>query len=221
MQKTIFLLLFIFLTACHASPDERYQQALTESVSAPLPESLVCLKQTDTRVKWDADKVLLVTWHNVPDVYQSGATLRLQKEMVWAVSLGELEQKYPTQSPENNLLRLTQLFGMPPNHTGHFFSVFSVEPEKVLRPAYAWQPDIQRVSVSFDETTPVAYRKWFDENEQKSQGRYPWTRLGYTYDWGSEDKTKYGLSEFVIPYRTVVHVHETYSNEDFIKYLQK
>ncbi|MBF0495604.1 MAG: hypothetical protein HQK58_03355 [Deltaproteobacteria bacterium] len=59
-------------------------------------------------------------------------------------------------------------------------------------------------------TTSVPYKKWYinraqtcyvngsviDENNPATWG-YPWTRLGYTYDWGNAEN-HVGLSEFVI-----------------------
>ncbi len=59
-------------------------------------------------------------------------------------------------------------------------------------------------------STAVPYKTWFiqraqtvyvngpylDENDPNTWG-YPWTRLGYTYDWGNP-KNPVGLSEFVL-----------------------
>ena len=42
---------------------------------------------------------------------------------------------------------------------------------------------------------------------------YPWTGLGYTYDWGSEDGM--GLSEFVVPAGTNVVFHKKMSVEEY------
>ena len=48
------------------------------------------------------------------------------------------------------------------------------------------------------------YRRWFDHQALIAYGRqdgYPWTRIGYTYDWGNaqpdDSRSKYGVSEFV------------------------
>jgi hypothetical protein len=46
--------------------------------------------------------------------------------------------------------------------------------------------------------------------------RYPWTRLGYTYDWGSSI-TEIGLSEFVIKKNSQIIVHEVYDNESYFE----
>lgn len=44
---------------------------------------------------------------------------------------------------------------------------------------------------------------------------YPWTGLGYTYDWGSEDG--YGLSEFVVPEGTLVAFGQKKTLDDYCK----
>lgn len=67
------------------------------------------------------------------------------------------------------------------------------------------------------------YRRWFDHQALIAYGRsdgYPWTRIGYTYDWGNaqpdDSRSKYGVSEFMIPLGTRVEVAFTLSVDDFI-----
>ena len=61
------------------------------------------------------------------------------------------------------------------------------------------------MTVSFGETVDPEFRAWFEENEAASYGAdgYPWTRLGYTYDW-ADNGTEYGLTEFLVPSGTEV-----------------
>ncbi|MBU6351343.1 MAG: hypothetical protein KGS73_14490 [Chloroflexi bacterium] len=42
--------------------------------------------------------------------------------------------------------------------------------------------------------------------------RYPWTRLGYTYDW-SNSASEVGLSEFVVAAGSTVAVEPVVENE--------
>ena len=68
-----------------------------------------------------------------------------------------------------------------------------------------------------------AYREWFEENEISSysaEDPYPWTRLGYTYDW-AEGETDYGLTEFIILKDSVVEVEWTMTTEEFIAWLAR
>jgi hypothetical protein len=54
----------------------------------------------------------------------------------------------------------------------------------------------------------AAYRACYEDQEQKryhpdSGKPYPWTRLGYTFDWGNPD-SRVGLSEFIVMAGTAV-----------------
>jgi len=60
--------------------------------------------------------------------------------------------------------------------------------------------------IEYGTSDPVKYKDWFIDNAQNIYNRsgddvskwgFPWTRLGYTYDWGNPDD-HVGLSEFRI-----------------------
>ena len=50
-----------------------------------------------------------------------------------------------------------------------------------------------------DDDFDAMFETWFENNTASSYstGAYPWTRLGYTYDW-ADNGTAYGLSEVII-----------------------
>ncbi|MEZ4436423.1 MAG: hypothetical protein R3F65_28825 [bacterium] len=51
------------------------------------------------------------------------------------------------------------------------------------------------------------HRMWVEALTEESYGEgYPWTRLGYTYDWDPAAGSVVGLSEFVIRPGSVVGV---------------
>lgn len=50
-----------------------------------------------------------------------------------------------------------------------------------------------------------------------SWGQYPWTRLGYTYDWGAEDE--YGLTEFLVLKNSTIEVEFTKTIDEFFDWL--
>lgn len=45
---------------------------------------------------------------------------------------------------------------------------------------------------------------------------YPWTRLGYTYDWGNP-RADMGLSEFVIKKGAEIAINSVYTTEDYCR----
>lgn len=222
IQTAVWLCLCICMGCSAPSHDILYQQAVRDAaqVSADKVYPLVCMDKKDPQMQWIGDQAVLVIWHNVPHIYPEDQEIQIQTQVIWAVSLKELQNKYNREKPSNCHERLCQLFGLPKDHAYDYFSVISVDPKNVKRPAYTWQPDRQTVFVTFDETANESYRAWFRENEIKSmQGKgYPWTRLGYTYDWANNG-SRYGLTEFIIQKGALVHVLKTYTNQEFFEYL--
>ncbi len=65
------------------------------------------------------------------------------------------------------------------------------------------------------------FELWFNDNiigSYYSEYLYPWTRLGYTYDW-ADNGTEYGLSEFLVVEGAVVTVEYTMTTEEFLAYI--
>ena len=70
-------------------------------------------------------------------------------------------------------------------------------------------------ALRFPDGVSEAHRAWFTNQEQKSYGAdgYPWTRLGYTYDWANRRnegrrQSEVGLSELVIRAGATVRVED-------------
>jgi len=84
----------------------------------------------------------------------------------------------------------------------------------MFRPSPDLEIDDTVASLDFPVGTPQEHIDWFDNLKATSYGDdgYPWTRLGYTYDW-YPDMTDIGLSEFVIRKGTTVMV-ESVSAQD-------
>ena len=76
------------------------------------------------------------------------------------------------------------------------------------------------MTTQLTEGADAAYREWFEDNIIWSyfDSAYPWTRLGYTYDW-ADNGQEYGLSEFLIRQGAEVEVAFTMTTEEFIAWL--
>ena len=96
-----------------------------------------------------------------------------------------------------------------------------VKPDDLFRPS----PDPEVSDHEAELDFPVSenflritseYNKWFCKQKCKSYGRngYPWTRLGYTYDWGNPD-SEVGLSEFVIRKGAKVKINSVIKTERY------
>lgn len=205
---------------------ELYQKAIVDSMVAEPEEimPLVAINKDSAMVQWNEakDKVLLATWHEYPDSYPDGAIVENSWGEVWVFLPLELKQQYPELKTDDEILRLEQLIGLPPQNGCTNFTTMWVSPEDILRPGYDNEISDSTVQLQFRENTDPDYVEWFEQNiiDSYFPPEYPWTRLGYTYDW-SGDGTEYGLSEFIIKEGSQITVDKTYTNEEFLAYLSE
>lgn len=91
-----------------------------------------------------------------------------------------------------------------------------VNPKDLFRPCPDPEITDTTCSLQFSETASDEHKIWIIRymlSSYSSQG-YPWTRLGYTYDWGSLD-TERGASEFVIRKGATVEIQEVIPNVEY------
>jgi len=149
-----------------------------------------------------ADKqVTLVEWTDQTH-YQLGS--QILSDDLWVTLVPEVHERcqyYDTTSSEALTLRLQQLLGLPPQPvTRSEFVVMQVALNDVFRPCP--DPDTSKLNCELDFPADVSekYSSWFARQlltyYQIPDG-YPFTRLGYTYDWNSQTPS-YGVSEYVI-----------------------
>jgi hypothetical protein len=140
----------------------------------------------------------------------------------WVTVVPEIKNFFDGSQP--GPLRIAQLLGLPPETAtegdpGEYKYMLEmwVSPQDLLRPcpdAEIWDstceteypvdllilPDNIRATTGPDYGTFMAYPDWFNNQTRYSytldSSPYPWTRLGYTYNWGSNDHV--GLSEFIL-----------------------
>lgn len=231
-KKHILLLLVLVLSVClpaglaeETQPlEELWKSAMADAVFSEDDEvfELVCLTQDDPQVIWDdsAKRVLLLTWHDYAQDCAPGEAL--EYEEIWASSLGEMENWFR----ENGAgvtdwdLRFAQLLGLPEDAGYTRFTAFWVSPEEVIRPAYV--PDVTAQMVNdYGKVTDPEYKAWFDANILYSyfESEYPWTRLGYTYDW-SGAASPYGLTEFLVMDADNTQILFTCSTQEFVDWLE-
>lgn len=221
------LLLGLLLAGCMGetapSNEELWAAAMADAVFSEDDEvmELVSLTQEDPQVIWDeaGERVLLATWHGYEEPCEAGDSLAHND--IWAVSLGELKSWYLENkgSVTDWDLRLAQLLGMPADGSCTRFSAFWVSPSEVIRPAYVTDVTAQMEN-GYNQVTDSTYQTWFDANLVYSyfESEYPWTRLGYTYDWSGGDSV-YGLTEFLIADGSETEIAITESTENFLVWL--
>ncbi|MBU7584805.1 MAG: hypothetical protein KAF91_18160 [Nostoc sp. TH1S01] len=128
-------------------------------------------------------------------------------------------------------LRLQQYLGLVLNkyaNKTHFVEMW-VKAEDLSRPCI--DPEINDstckvLPVPVPESNSILHKIYKNSYENQEKEYYPWTGLGYTYDWGNPQKPHVGASEFLIngtqekPITVeVVAVKETleYCNNKYLK----
>ena len=188
--------------------------------------NLTAITASNNNLIWDKpdtdhSRVMVVTWTG--DFYNDkvGKSIKIDR-FVWVTVAPELRNfctNYQTEYP-NLTIRLMQLLGLPPDTVKSRFVEILVYPYDLFRPSPDPEITDHEAELSFPESTFLnvsdEYKKWF--NEQKAglygQDGYPWTRLGYTYDWGNPD-SEVGLSEFVIENGSIIEIKGSYSLRDY------
>lgn len=182
-------------------------------------ESLVWRTPTDAE-----QQVLVVTWTDSTSSLDTPSSETLTtEEDVWVTAAPEIRQfcEALDRSGDPLALRLAQRLGLPPDVEYDRFVSFWVRPEDLVRPCP--DPEVTDRECELAPPTPEehvqvsdAYLKWFHELEASmydSEG-YPWTRLGYTYDWHpSTDEV--GPSEFVVRPEAIVEVQGVHTTEAY------
>lgn len=146
-------------------------------------------------------------------------------------------------------MHLKSLLGMPLSSTNTHLTAFWVKPEDLMRPAYNPDITRQIIAADIvdgdltaggiseksftgmseaktdtDGTGAETFAAWFKANAQSSyetgRTKYPWTRLGYTYDWLNTDGEVYGLTEFLVKHNSTVKIEWTKTIAQFKRYVQ-
>lgn len=238
IKKYFISLLFLLLFACHFNNtpeeektlDELYHNAILDAIIADENEivyNLTPISETNTKLIWqeeNGNKFLLVaTFTKYPNSYPLNTKVTNWWDVVWVTAVPDLFDWFNNNkvSADKIVLRTEQLLGLPYNSGNEYIVELWVNPSDLLRPAY--EIDIQKTSsdIKFPLNTDSSYINWFNANilssyfPQKTNTRYPWTRLGYTYDWGNT-KSEVGLSEFIIKRNSSFTVKSVKKINDYI-----
>lgn len=144
--------------------------------------------------------------------YKVGATTL--PVYVWVTGVPEVQELCRDFSGDLNL-RLHQLFGLHPNRKFKHFVVMRVKEGDIFRPTANPDPTTTlpcsypvaaNCGEAFPDNVSAVHVRWLANQLLNSYVisesylipvGYPWTRLGYTYDW-KYGANKYGASEYVI-----------------------
>jgi len=206
---------------------EAYTDALVDSRN-PEPNEvahdLIAITPSNPNLHWSdidgTDHVLMISLTSTSKYYDSslGGPYKTENHYIWVTAVPEVEafvrQYRKSHGAESDIEpRLRQLLGLTPNANITKFVEFWVKPEDLFRPAPDNEVTDRSASLSLPEDTPSWYREWFNDlrasqyfqSSVPPHNAYPWTQLGYTYDWG-DPRSEQGVSEFVIKENSTVIV---------------
>lgn len=201
-----------------------YRQAVQDAVQAEPSEiePLLPIVPTTSQLRWRTiagePHVLLVTWTNW-DGYDNlvGQKTTLSRE-VWTTPVPEVQNFVKKEQPSADILslRLEQFLGLPPNNGKTKWVEMWVRPGDLFRPCPDAEITDTRCDLAFPANVTPEHRRWVVDLDLSSYGDrgYPWTRLGYTYDWGSPT-TDRGADELVVRSGSPVWIEQVKTNADY------
>jgi len=227
--------LVLLLAACggtrpatESTPEARYRAAIDDARTAEpseLTTTLTPLVPHNDSLVWrtvrdSIRQVLVVTWGGAETVpaATAGDTVA-PKQDVWVTAAPQLRRfcRGLDRTGDALRLRLAQRLGLPPDADYNRFVAFWVRPQALVRPCP--DPEVTDRECELRPPRPQAHvqisdahQKWFRHLKRTSYGPdgYPFTGLGYTYDWNPHTD-EVGPSEFVLRPGESGVVRATYS----------
>ncbi len=231
---TAFLLLFRFVYSQNTREDSLlYRSAISNSMyptQEKIDSNLVIVSENNPKLIWkiiDNEKYILVaTWKQNVSYYRAklDTIYDTGNYPIWVTAAPELKERIANEKFTDINYRLIQLLGLPPNAVYTYFVEFWVKPQDIFRPCPDKEINDNSCQTCFPADADKDYMTWFNENRISRYyqcnlfEQYPWTELGYTYDWNPEDLSHFGLSEFVIGKNKKVYVKAIYTTEEYFNH---
>lgn len=229
------LLLASFLFTLNVSAQDLrtiYRNAMSTAAypdSSKIDTNLVAITQQNPNLTWKTfngePHVLVVTWKISASFYPQGgdSLYNTGPYLIWVTTSPQLKNWFHQQHVTDTNLRLKQLLGLPPTGTNYaYFVEFWVKPSDLYRPCPDNEITDKSCSTCFPANASQEYITWFNESRISRYyacqlyDQYPWTQLGYTYDWNPGNPTHVGMSEFVIQKNAVIYVKSISTTRQYL-----
>lgn len=162
--------------------------------------------------------VLVVSWKACPDWFQISGTLDTLKYYTWVTVAPEVQRRcrgfFTDPNEKDPVMRTRKLLGLQPYTIENVFVEIWVKPDDLFRPCPDDGTADPACELNLPSTVSPEHRAWFNgtravqyvdcSDAAFGKNGYPWTQLGYTYDWSPTNPHHVGLSEFVIRKGSVV-----------------
>lgn len=232
-----FLTLSLLLIGCKGGDDKvdtaiddtgevdlaaRYAAAVADAAVADADElydQLIAVTEANSSLDFDDQgRVLVVTWTSWNGYDGAVGTDTPVGVDVWVTTTPEVQTFCGglDLDAEALTLRLEQRLGLPAGTGKDRFVQLRVHPDDLFRPSPDPEVTDSVASLEFPAEVSQAHKDWIDGLMASSYGEdgYPWTRLGYTYDW-APGASEIGASEFVIRSGSTVGVDSVQSLAEY------
>lgn len=223
------------------SPEQTlYKQAL-EQAKNPTPEkisrSLTVIgpdnKELVRRTIDGREHILVATWTSTFKYYESslGDWYNTGTYDTWvtaAPNVQNLCRDSKWQGGDVNR-RLIRLLGLPPGGDYVGFASMWVQPQDLYRPCPDSEITDSECGLNFPDDVTPEHRKWINDLRAKQyfvsknpqSSGWPWTQLGYTYDWHGQENPEthnpVGVSEFLIKQNAKIKIEALTPTEEYCK----
>ena len=219
---------------------QQYHAALMDTAivdDSDLTDRLLAITGDNPDLVWNADKtkLLVVTWKTNSAyndyIKNSTQTSSNPEYAVWVTLASQVKTfchhylvKKPKATDDQLNLRLKQYLGLPPDPAQKYdvFVELWVNPTDLFRPCV--DPEIndstcnKEIPKSFPAVKNIPdYGVFYQNlyfNRFRAANRYPWTGIGYTYDWGNP-ASKIGASEFILIPDAPYQIKQSVATRDY------
>ncbi len=205
--------------AQNPEPDEIYDNLLVIIDNNSLIDTLINGEKYILTVSWKSS--------SIASNYPNYGKYNTQRWPIWISVVPEVQNKCNEyfQKLTDPSLRIKQLLGLQPDAQNDVFVEFWVKPTDLFRPCPDNETSDSKCGLNLPRKVSKEYREWFNDTRAVqyvdcsdttfNKAGWPWTQLGYTYDWNSGNEKNIGVSEFVIPANIDVYVRNKYKTKDY------
>jgi hypothetical protein len=234
MKNRIYLIvaLLILFGACKTTQTYQnlYESAIKNSMYPPAEtddNNLIAITPDNPNLIRKTingeEHILMVSW-KTSNYYPDSGAYNTQGWQIWVTAAPELKNRFKKEHPKDTNMRLKQLLGLPPNGEYKFFAEFWVRPQDIFRPCPDKEVTDTKCNLCFThkDSADTDYINWINQTRIDRYyacglyNQYPWTQLGYTYDWYAGNTSHVGLCEFVIDKNKTVYVNKIYTTAEYL-----